>query len=393
MSKVFRKELIQSRWQIMLLFLVLTFMFAILGLTIINNSKSSTQLKGPDIEVYGKLTNPVGYEYYKRLDINLKNVEESNDFKIYPLVLRNLISVQDEITLMKIEYTVIGCTMDFIEEQLNQFIERGDVPDIGSKEVLIGKNIAAFYYLDVGDTFDSSLMAKPPYEYIGLSASIAENFKDIDTTEWKVSGVLNSNNLQYDCSLFVPNQVEDIKRLSNKVNIFFKGTQSENSYTTLIDTIKSNGEDLIGNIKENYFTKLQQDKETRMLIAVVSINIALLIYIILLYIFKADTRKIGILSALGLRNSTIVKYYVYLFTQIEAASLLLSMVIIVFYVYYQNNNLVNMLGVSEPLYVLNLGVIAFLLILALIFLIILIIFTYVKVINCKVRNAMLNTDR
>lgn len=388
MSHIIWKELLRSKKYMALLFLIVTFLFSIVGVLLINHNRDMVEFVGPDIEIYGGLVvEEKPYAYCSRLNVGQWKVSDHEQVDVYYLIMRNLVNLTDEITLARVAFSVFGCPADFINNKLSDYIVEGRVPEPDSHEVIIGENMARLFGLSVGSVFDNSLIALPPNQYLGISTSIEEDTYE-DMAQWTVTGIIKSRQMQYDCGIFIPVEEEKVYDLCNKVNVYLNGEVSEKEYLEIKNEILENMGGAKGYLYQYYYERIKKQNETRFMIFSIADSMLAITYVLMLYIFKNDARKIGIFSALGLKNRTITKYYSSLFSIICLLGFVTAILFMILYSIYRNSSLVVMLGVSEAAYALDLKTCLILISGGITFLILLSVIVSVKVYRCKIINSV-----
>lgn len=389
MNHIIWKELLRSKKYMALLFIIFTLLFSIVGTLLINHNREMTELAGPDMEICGEfIRGEETYEYYLKLNVGQWEIPDHEQVDVYYLIRRNLTDWTDEHTQMRVAFSVFGCPMDFIDNRLSEYIVEGRAPELGSHEVLMGENMARLYGLSAGSVFDNSLHSRPIYgdDWMGISTSIEEDIGD-DGAQWTVAGIIRSHQKLYDCGLFIPVEEEKIQELCNKVDVYINGRITEKEYLRIKNELVAgmNGEE--GYIYQYYNDRVKKQNEIRSIIFPIVISMLVITYVLMIYIFKNDARKIGILNALGLKNRTITKYYLSLFSIICLLGFVTSILLITFYIIIQNGNLAVFMEVSEAAYALELKTCLILISGGIIFLLLLGIIVSVKVYRCKIMNS------
>lgn len=387
MSHIIWKELLRSKKYMTLLYIIVTFMFFIVGVLVINHNRDMAGFVGPDIEIYGTLVmdeNP--YAYCSPLNVEQWEVLNHEQVDVYYMIIRNLVELTDNTTLARVGFYLLGCPVDFINNRLSEYIVEGRVPELGRHEVMMGENMARLYGLSVGSVFDHSLVSTSAYQddgIVGIAISVEEDARE-DEAQWTVTGIISSHQKQLDCSLFLPVEEEKISDLSNKVNIYLNGKVTGKEYLQIKDEILESMGEVRGYLYQYYYERIKKQNEARFIIFSVAVSMLVITYILMIYIFKSDARKIGILNALGLKNGTITKYYLSLFSIICLLGFVTSIILITLYNIYKNSSLVVILGVSETAYALDLKTCLILISGGILFLLLLGVIVSVKVYRCRI---------
>lgn len=391
MSHIVWKELLRSKKHMALLFIIFTFLFSSTGILLINHNRNMVEFVGPDMEIYGELViEEKPFAYCSRLNVEQWEFSDQEQADVYYLIMRNLVELTDPATFARVGFYVIGCPVDFINNRLSEYIVEGRAPEPGCHEVLLGENMARLFGLSVGSVFDHTLVSSPAYHDNGIvsMATGVEEDADDDDSQWTVTGILRSQQVQHDCSLFIPVEEEKIQELCNKVNVYFNGRVSATEYLQIKNKILEKMGGVGGYLYQYYYGRMELQKETRFIIFSIAISMLVITYILMIYIFKNDARKIAIWNALGLRNRTIKGYYLSLFSVICLLGFVASMLLMIFYNMIHNSSLVVILGVSEAVYALDLKTCLILISGGIIFLLLLGIIVRVKVYRCKIMNSV-----
>lgn len=386
MSHIIWKELLRSKKYVTLLYIIFTLLFFIVGTLLINHNRDMVELAGPDIEICGDSViqeNP--FAYCSQLNVGRWDELEYEQVNVYYLIRRNLIDWTDENTHTRVAFSIFGCPMDFINNRVSEYIVEGRAPELGSHEVMMGENMARLYGLSVGSVFDNSLSSLSPDVggIVGIAISVEEDASG-DGEQWIVTGIIRSHQMQYDCGLFLPVEEEKIQDLCNKVDIYINGEDAGKKYLKIMNElpVRMNGEK--GTIYQCYSDRIKKRNETKFIIFPIVISTLMITYILMIYIFKSDARKIGILNALGLKNGTITKYYLSLFSIICLLGFVTSILLITLYNKFQNSSLVVILGVPETAYALDLKTCLILISGGILFLLLLGVIVSVKVYRCRI---------
>lgn len=384
-SKIFSKEIFQSKKYLILLFIIFTYIFLFVSFVMINNKNKIDCLEQRDIEIYGKVIKPFNYAFYNPLKTNeWFDLDSSIDsITVYNLVYRNIITCSDPKTLQKIEYKVIGCTKKFAETELSKRLIKGRLPVLGKDEVVIGKDIADLYELSINDEFNSTIKAKEPYQYLGLSASINEDFEDL--SNYKVVGIIKDTIQDYNCSVFNVKNDKVILEKSNKIDVILNKDISVKKYKSIVKELKDSGQNYIGSIESNYLTRYKQKRKNIFNLSVCLICTFIMVYCMINSIFKNDTNKIGVLRALGIKKKTITGYYLSVLIKIELLGFVVAILGTILYLYKKNKSLVTMFGTTEAPYVLQVKTILFLIITFFVFIVLV-----SSIVTIKVRKNNIN---
>lgn len=300
--KLFVSILFSKKSILVLYIMVIIFLLTFLNFRLIESYNTMQQADMPDIVVKGKMDadGELKYKYYNDISDLADQLKSklNGDIKIYSIVARSMMTERDPLTNNFIEYTIYGVSNEYLQNVLNKNIQNGSALENGGQQLLMGSYAKNYYDLKIGDKVNQPITLKKDWlqEDIGL---------------YQLSGELSNQMSYFKGGIFLSR--EDFEEKYGKLNdnMIFIYVNDKNKYNEALDllqNIKMN-DDSIGTINMNYYEKHSIIKNT--ILNCVSIGILSIIIILLLvsYLMKGSSKKIGILKALGMPNKILVSVF------------------------------------------------------------------------------------
>lgn len=300
--KLFVSILFSKKSILVLYIMVIIFLLTFLNFRLIDSYNTMQQADMPDIVVKGKMDadGELKYKYYNDISDLADQLKSklNGDIKIYSIVARSMMTERDPLTNNFIEYTIYGVSNEYLQNVLNKNIQNGSALENGGQQLLMGSYAKNYYDLKIGDKVNQPITLKKDWlqEDIGL---------------YQLSGELSNQMSYFKGGIFLSR--EDFEEKYGKLNdnMIFIYVNDKNKYNEALDllqNIKMN-DDSIGTINMNYYEKHSIIKNT--ILNCVSIGILSIIIILLLvsYLMKGSSKKIGILKALGMPNKILVSVF------------------------------------------------------------------------------------
>ncbi len=319
--KLFIKELFGGIGKTVF-FMIMTLLstFLICVLLTFTSEKSYTKL-APNVTFSGQVSRSFSRMYENISDSFASNLKSklSKDAKVYQFTVRYSLSITRPGQLVGDEYMRYACEHDFLEEVIKEFIYEGRVPEKGKKEIILGGYLANIAGIKVGDTVYSI--------DLGNEVTGGKMFFDVtgELTEipYTVVGILNSTGARFDYSvLFEAETQENVA--PNVVWIYLPTKESEESYREITSDINLADYDVVGCSES---IGMSGAKGLKNLIPLfVSVFAVVVEGLLLAYAMKGISRKLGILKAMGIRDSYIFKCYLGGITLIQFISSIVSII-------------------------------------------------------------------
>jgi len=271
------------------------------------------QSRIPDIIVKGKMDDDgeLKYKYYNdipNLAIQLKE-KLNSDIKIYSVVSRSLMTDRDPLTNNSVEYTIYGVTDEFFENEIRSELNKGEIPKQNEFQAVMGSYARNFYKVNISDNIEQPI-------------TLSKDWQKSDIGLYNLSGILNDNLAFFKGGVFVSRETFANHYEIMDDNMIYVYTNNKSDFDEALSAIQDlKMEDpSIGTITMNFYMK--QNTIRNAWISGISISLFTVIIIILLmaYLMKGTSKKIGILKALGVPN----KFFIIVFSGGISITLLIS---------------------------------------------------------------------
>lgn len=300
--KLFTSIIFEKQRFLALFILLITITLTILSIQVINLSNTLTENRIPDIVVKGKMDEDgvLRYKYYNDMPGFTAELKQKlgSSIEVYGITARSMCTMQDPLTNSRIEYTIYGVEQDFINKELSPNIADGSIPDAGQNEVIMGTYAKQFYKLSPNDKINQPITLKKDWS------------KD-DLNRYTLSGVLNENMNFFRGAIFLAKETYDKNFGPTEDNLVFIYVNNEEDYNkalSLVYEIRKNNS-AIGPILMNYYSKQMAKRNTIVGCVFAGIVCLTLILLLIAYLMKGISKKIGILKALGISNRYIIKVF------------------------------------------------------------------------------------
>jgi ABC-type lipoprotein release transport system permease subunit len=248
----------------------------------------------PQIELRGipDFDEMIRYQLFESIGVLAYVVHEElgEIVEITPATVRNLLTLTGQ---RRIDYLVWGLPASYIED-LERYLDKGQVPATDRNEVLIGGFAARHFELDVGDTIDITL---------------AENPID-NVSSYVVSGILNDNVEYFRGALIISREHWIYENGFIDYNFIFMNIDNDNEYLHTMEVLENIDDNLmaLASVHDFYRRGNGMANIIEMYAIIISMNI-LFVFILLSYTMKGIYKKIGLLKSIGLPDSYILKTY------------------------------------------------------------------------------------
>lgn len=346
--KIFTREFLGNKKNLILFFIIMCIIFTIVGIQTVFINDSRKNLLSPDVELSGQnVSEGISFSLYKPIDDIYEKINElnkDNNISLVKSIKRNIISIENNSSLNKVMYTLDGYEEAFINSKLSNYISDGRLPLEGKNEVLVGSYIKNAFQLKLGDTIGDKSYKVGKLEGIQIPTTLNEDNENLELENYKIVGIIDESAEYFNNSIVVPyNFNGDIK--PNKILLYFNSKNASDTYTAIINELTNNKmKTSLGNVTENFRSKqniIQNLIINIVLLAGISIVI---IYLIISYLVKGINKKIGILKALGIRDSIIIKIFIGGLACVASVALSTSILILYVINYFINKGLSDFLG-------------------------------------------------
>lgn len=342
-KKIFINVLFEKKKFLIMFMLIFSFLLFFIGVQTMVQFSETNKVAIPNLEVLGKLDDDglLRFKGYNDMDGVTAKLKElcGDEAKVYEVTSRNLLVMNN--LFNKVSYQVYGVNNAFFKEQLEEHLKEGKLPEAGKKEAVLGSLAAKRYDVKVGDK---------------INAPITLNKKSLKTDymQYTVSGILADNEEYFWGNVFISKEEfekNNEKSPENKILIYYTSKNSEKKVFNAYDQIKNQFS--VGSTVSN---NKEKNEAANSIIwnLVVILGVSLIIMLLLLsYLMKGITKKLGLLKALGLSDKYIVKNFVgglFISSLISLASAFGGMVLIKNYL---NKNMSEFLGYTVEHYLIN----------------------------------------
>ncbi|WP_113671417.1 ABC transporter permease [Vallitalea guaymasensis] len=341
-------------------FLIIFFVFLVLLLTyggvqyqIIKQQTKSVLT--PDINLKGKSSQDGVFHYWLYHDVDglsdaLKELY-GKDMSVYKTITRNLYYIDDRLTFQSIYYVITGVEDKFFQQELKNSVAKGRLPRSGEKEVVIGPYSAKEYNLGIGDL-------------VNLSVTLEKDIADVEPNQYKVVGILDDNVEQFKSSIMLSidtyETLNDTKVIENEVLVYFKNNDSINIYKdTISEFTNMIGEYNVGSTSSNFRSNNNKHRNIIINIFMMLVSNFIIVFLLISYLMKGLSKKIGLLKALGLSNRYINKIFVGGLSIVVGGVFVISILLVSLILNAMNSSATSFLGYEMNIYSMDTGVIIY----------------------------------
>lgn len=340
----------------------------------------------PDLDLYGRIDQDGKFRYkmYNPITGASEFVEDKlvGNNMIYESVCRNISTEEYDNLLFAIKYRIFGLEREYLDKVISDHLKEGRMPEHGKNEVIIGSYAQLYYDASVGDYLDIPITLKDDFEeedfsaykVVGILKDTIDYFKGdvlIDkNTFFEKQGEVEENFIMI--YLDSRNAIESIEILQEERNHMYKEYGVDQINTFFSQKVGSNYSNIINTI-------------------VASLIGTAMIALLLLYVMKGLSKKIGTLKSLGIPTKKIIWSIGGGLATLVGMASVISFLLSYASKNYMNNNIEQRLGYKMELYTISSDVLLSVLLVDLMLLINVII---VITIICKFispRNAMLKS--
>ncbi len=348
MKVVLFTQVLFENSKILILFCILTILtLTFLGVRVISLSNDLAENDMPDIIIKGKMDEDgmLRYKYYNDMP-NVSDYLRTNlmddEIEIYGITSRSMETKRDPLTNTFIEYTIYGVSNNFIEEKLARNIRDGRLPEVAQLEAVMGIYAKNRYGATLGDTIQHPI-------------TLNQEWGNTDINNYTLSGVLSEQVQFFKGAIFVSQETYESLYADKEENLIYIYVKNEDQYNEALNAvIQLNIESsVIGDIIMNFHYKEMVRRTTFFSCLLVGVISFILVLLMIAYLMKGLTRKIGILKALGVSNRYIFTIFIGGLGVMWGISFLISVGLTYSISLLLNMNLSNFLGYSVQEYRIN----------------------------------------
>ncbi|WP_163192190.1 ABC transporter permease [Clostridium thermarum] len=299
-TKIFTRVFFGRKKFLILFFMVFSLAVLFINIQIMLTTNQSEQVATPDLTVSGRIDDDGIFRYKMYNDLpgfneDLKEQVGEEEAAVYGLVCRNLMIKNNAFN--RIAYSIFGVQDSFFSTVLSKYIDKGRLPEQGKKEIVLGSLAAKFYELSVGDKFNFP---------ISLNKEIEMDNK----TEYVVSGILSDNVEYFKGGVFISKETFESEYNKVDENMSLIYVSDRTSYDKVEKALQEISSQYgVGSI-ESFYSSNRSLKQSLILNITTMIAISLTFVLILLaFLLKGISKKIGLLKSLGILDTYIIKIF------------------------------------------------------------------------------------
>lgn len=349
---LFSKELFGGRKKLVIFCFISFLIYLLVAIQVVLSAESSGCVAVPDVVFSGKIDgNAISYEKYGNIkmgfaDLIVGELEDKAD--VYELIERNIITVQKENSLESVTYSIFACSHSFFEDRLSALMSEGTIPLEGIRQAVIGGYLAKAFHIEVGDVITKKSVNLANLGMVDIVLDLSGDFREI---EYEVVGILDDTEGYFDYAFLIGGETQG-NISCNTVWVYFLSDDVIDLYIEkIVETDKSFfSENGIGTVLEPYHHKEQGLFSLILKNGYLFLLAAVFSYILIAYVLKGVTYKLGIMKAIGISDQYIYKCYFTGIFVIQIVSYILSFVVVHFLCVLLNRSISEAYGYDVNLY-------------------------------------------
>lgn len=323
---LFSKEMFGGKKKLVIFTVLSILIYTIVAIQVVLTVKISDSAVVPDIVFSGLISGDViSFEKYGDIKSGFteKIINELNgQAEAYELIERNLITVQKENSLESVTYSLFACPHNFFEERVSSMMYEGNIPQEGKRQAVVGGYLAKAFDIQIGDVITKKTVELPNIGDVEIVLDLSGDFEEID---YEVVGVLDATDGYFDYAFLIGSETQPGYQ-GNSIWTYFSDEKAADLYVeNIVDAREPSFYEYgIGSVSETYRNKdsgllslILENGYIFMLVIVFS-------YIIIAYVLKGVTYKLGIMKAIGISNRYIYGCYFVGVSAIQLVSYILS---------------------------------------------------------------------
>lgn len=304
-KRLFLKVFFEKKKFLIMFIITFTLSMAYLGSQLMLLSRQLSQSATPDFQINGSVGDDGIFHFHMYNDMDglsdsISEIVESN-IRIYGVTVRNLLTIENAATLQSIQYLIFGVEDIFFENELSNYIRTGSLPMPGEREALIGSQAARHFNLDVGDEID-------------LGITLNRVIADEDFMQYVVSGILEDNVGHFMGGIFISRNTfmeHGDEPVENLILAYFEDFDGIEYFELLLEEFTDLRENYEIGVINVYFEQRYNTRNHVITSMLFTLIIAVIIMSLLLsYLIKGVSKKIGLLKALGISDTYIMRTFV-----------------------------------------------------------------------------------
>lgn len=350
--KLFSKELFGGKKKLVIFCIISILIYLLVAIQVVLSAQTSECVAVPDIVFSGKMVgSAISYEKYGSIqmgfaDLIVSELEDKAD--AYELIERNIITVQKKNSLESVTYSVFACPHSFFENKLSTLMNEGTIPAEGKRQAIIGGYLAKAFDIGVGDVIAKKGVNLANLGMVDIVLDLSGEFKEI---EYEVVGILGDTEGYFDYAFLIGSETQ-AGIPCNTVWTYFLSDDAIELYVKRIvnsgmSLLSENG---IGYVSEPYHYKEQGIFSLILRNSYLFLLVVVFSYMLLAYVLKGVTYKLGIMKAIGISGQYIYKCYFTGIFVIQIVSYLLSFAAMYFLCSGLNRSISKAYGYDVNLY-------------------------------------------
>lgn len=329
--KLFMNSFFEKKRIFILFLIILTIIMSYLGIQLMIIDGQSQYKGSPDISMGGKLDSDgiYRYKFYSNLsselynDIKALNVE---GLRIYPTIIRNIAYINNPKVFRSVNYCFMGIEQEFFDKEIKNYITNGKIPE-KENEVIIGTYAATYFDVELG-------------EELPIGLTLKDSNED-DTVNYKVVGIISPDIEFFNAAIITVNNTD----FETNLMMIYMDKNNVYHYNEIIKLIVESDKDYgIGSMKDIFTQKETTRAQKQMYIGSTCVIGVTILIMMILYLIKGFTRKIGLMKALGIRNKTVYTIFLSGLTLIMLASMFFSIIVLFIAKVYLNQSISEFYG-------------------------------------------------
>lgn len=273
--------------------------------TVFVNQNMSKQVTLPDFvftgSVYNSSDGSYPYQAYNSIqDLDTAIHSKVSEADCFGIVCRSLFNYYDDKTGIGFSGYVYGVPDNYFKNYLSKYLKEGSLPLNGKKQAVVGYYFAQKFHLSIGSQIPQEI-------------TLNEHSSEADNNQYTVSGILNENVSSYfeGSAIISKNTFEENNEKSIKDNMvmgYFTTNKLINNKIKDINNVSKKYNIPEGNI---YYTqKSGSIKQIYLNIGMYLVISLFLLFLMISYLLKGLTKKIGLLKAIGISTNYIIKVFI-----------------------------------------------------------------------------------
>ncbi len=308
---LFSKELFGGKKKLIMFCVFSVMIYLLVGIQIVMLVKTSNSAIMPDLIFTGSgFIDSMPFTKYQNINDGYSDAVDQaleHQSQSYNLIERNLITVTKLNSLENVNYSIFACDNNFLKDKLESEIIEGSIPEEGKMQAIVGGYFAKAFDIKVGDVV-SKKFGLGNLSDVSIVSDINGIFED--KYEYEIVGILDNTDGYFDYSFIIPSATQPGNQ-ANTVWTYFDNTSVSDLY---VEKFVNNGtidftEYGVHGISEKYQSKASGPFDLILNNAYIFLLVIVFSYILIAYVMKGVTYKLGVMKAIGVSNKYIYSCY------------------------------------------------------------------------------------